>query len=377
MTLAAPGGRDVRAWTHTGLAQQLHFGVGSLDLVPDILRSVGARNVMLVTTAGRLASGDGQRLVELLGRQLRSTFGEVTSHVPVPLVQRAAMQARRDGVDSVVSFGGGSCADLGKAVNYFAEQEQGVPGSSFFDRPVLPHVAIPTTYSGAELTPFFGMTDPTSRMKRGAGGPTCAPSAAVYDPALTLGTPPRVSAETGLNALAHCVEMAWSPSRTAESEAIALAGAGRIFEALPEVVADPSDLAARAWMFEGAVLGGRCLQNGSMGIHHGLSQLIGGRTGIPHGLANAVILPHAIRFNAPAVPDAVSRIGTAIGADDPAGAIEDLVQRLGLPTSLGDCGVSLADLEAVARLSQSNGSVQANPRPVGEEDAQSLLAAAF
>jgi len=159
--------------------------------------------------------------------------------VPTTTVQAAVMQARRDGVDGIVSFGGGSAADTGKAVCFFTEQEQGQPGASFADRPVLPHVSITTTYSGAELTPFFGMTDPATRQKNGAGGPTIAPMAAFYDPMLTLSTPGRVSAETGMNALAHCVEVIWSPHRTPEAEAVALAGAARIVDALPRVVDDP------------------------------------------------------------------------------------------------------------------------------------------
>ena len=365
-------------WTHTALAQQIVFGAGSATRVPEILRALGARRALLVTTAGRHDSDDGQALVRTLGRTLVSTFADVASHVPTPLVQRAVGQARRDGVDVVVSFGGGSCADLGKAVCFFTEHEAGTPGASWADRPALPHVSIPTTYSGAELTPGFGMTDPATKQKTGAGGPTIAPIAAIYDPELTRSTPPRVSAETGMNALAHCVEAAYSPRRTPEAEAIALAGARRIVAALPLVVDDPDDLAVRASMLEGAVLAGRCLLNAAMGVHHGLAQLVGGRTGIPHGLANAVILPHALRFNANAVPDDVARLGDAIGApDDPAGAIAALVAKLGLPTQLGDCGVTLEDLDAVARLSQGNRSVQANPRPVTEDDARAILAAAY
>ena len=165
------------------------------------------------------------------------------------------------------------------------------------DRPALPRVAVPTTYSGAELTPFFGLTDPHTRQKQGAGGPTSAPIAAIYDVDLTMSTPPSVSAETGMNALAHCVEIVWSTGGRAEAEAVALAGATRIVNALHGWSSDPDDVDARSRMFEGAALGGRCLQNGTMGIHHGLAQLVGGRTGIPHGLANAIILPHAIRYN--------------------------------------------------------------------------------
>jgi maleylacetate reductase len=367
-----------RSWTHTGYTQQIVFGTGAVRRIPDVLKAVGVRRPMLVTTEGRLASDDGRQIVRVLGRSLASTFDGVQSHVPAPQVERAVRQALGEGVDAIVSFGGGSCADLGKAVCFFVEQQAGTPGASFVDRPALPHISVPTTYSGAELTPYFGMTDPSTHTKTGAGGPTIAPIAAVYDPQVTRSTPPRVSAETGMNALAHCVELVYSPHRTPEAEAIALAGARRIFQALPLVVDDPDDVDVRASMLEGALLAGRCLQNGSMGVHHGLAQLVGGRTGIAHGLANAVILPHALRFNADVVPDEVRRLGEAIGApDDPAGAIADLVVRIGLPTQLGDCGVTLDDLDAVARSSQGNVSVRANPRPVSEDDARAILAAAY
>ena len=365
------------AWTHTALAQQLVFGAGSVARLPELVKLLGARKALLVTTAGRLGSPDGERIVGLLGRSLASTFAEVQSHVPVPLVQQAVLQARRDGIDVVVSFGGGSCADLAKAVCYFMEQEAGMSGSSHVDRPLVPHVSIPTTYSGAELTPFFGMTDPTTRQKQGAGGPTSAPVIAVYDPDLTMSTPARVSAETGMNALAHCVEAAWSPQRTPEAEAIALAGARSIAEALPAVVADPGDAEARARMLAGAALAGRCLLNAGMGVHHGLAQLVGGRTGIAHGLANAILLTHATRFNAEAVPGEVARIGAALGHDDAAVAIDDLRTRVGLPGRLSDAGVAEEDLEVVARLSQSNHNVARNPRPVSEDDALAILRAAW
>lgn len=368
----------MRPWTHTGFAQQLVFGPGAVTRVGELLKALGARRVLFVTTEGRNESDDGARVRAALGSALASTFAEVTSHVPVPLVQRAVQQARRDAVDAVVSFGGGSCADLGKAVCFFIEQEAGTPGASFADRAALPHVAIPTTYSGAELTPFFGMTDPASRQKTGGGGPTIAPIGAIYDAELTLSTPPRVSAETGMNALAHCVEVVYSPTRTPEAEAIGLAGAKRIVNALPLVVDDPGDVDVRASMLEGAALAGRSLQNGTMGVHHGLAQLVGGRTGIAHGLANAVILPHAIRYNAVAAYDELERLGEAIGApEDPAGAVAALIERLGLPSGLGECGVTLEDLDAVARLSQSNHNVRSNIRAVSEDDARAILAAAY
>jgi maleylacetate reductase len=365
-------------WTHTGYAQRIHFGVGTAERVPAFVKEVGARRVLLVTTAGRLGSPEGQELARRLGSSLASTFDGVRSHLPTGVVQAALLQARRDGVDGIVSFGGGSVMDLGKALVYFTEQEAGAPGTSYLDRPTLPHVAVPTTYSGAELTMFFGMTDEHTKTKGGGGGPTSAPVSVVYDPVLTVDTPPRVTAETSLNALAHCVEAAYAIQRTPEAEAIALAGAARIYAALPAVMADPSDLAARTDLLAGAALAGRALHNASMGVHHGLSQQLGGRTGIPHGLANALILPHAMRFNADVVPEAMAAIGDAIGDEkDAPSAVERLRGQVGLPSRLRDVGVTEEDLDAVARLSQSNPVVQRNPRPVSEADARAILAAAW
>jgi alcohol dehydrogenase class IV len=293
-------------------------------------------------------------------------------------VQEALREAHAEGIDGVVSFGGGSCADLGKAVCFFLEQESGAPGSSYADSSTIKHVAIPTTYSGAELTGHFGMTDEAARTKTGAGGPTITPVAAVYDPDITRSTPPRVSAETGMNCLAHGIEAAWSPYRSPEAEAIAIACIERVADALPRVVESPDDLGARSDMLIGAVLGGRCLHNARMGVHHGLSQLLGGRTGMPHGLANALILPHAIRYNAEEVPEELRRIGRALGdEDDPAGAVERLRDGIGLPAQISDLGVEEDDLGAIARLSQQNPSVRSNPRPVSEADALRILEAAW
>src|SRR6202011_333301 len=226
----------------------------------EVVKEAGGRRALLVTTAGRRQSESGERLITALGKSLGSVFDGVRSHVPTAAVQAAVSQAQAEDVDAVVSFGGGSCADLGKAVCFFIEQQAGVPGASYVARPALAHVAIPTTSSGAELTPFFGMTDEAAHRKSGAGGPTIAPLAAIYDPVVTLDTPAQISAETGMNALAHGVESAWSPHRTPEAEAIALDCVRRVSAALPDVVDQPGDVRARTAMLEGAVLGGRCLQ---------------------------------------------------------------------------------------------------------------------
>lgn len=373
------------SWTHTGHAQRIHFGAGVLDRVGGACRELRIGRVLLVTTEGRRSSEPGRQLVRVLEAAVESVtvFAGVHSHVPVAVVDEAAAAARAAGVDGIVSFGGGSCADVGKAVCHAAElaaagtRGAGAAGPTYADWPALPHVSVPTTYSGAELTPFYGTTGAGGR-KRGSSGPTLAPRAAVYDPVVTLGMPARVSAETGMNALAHGVECAYSPTRSPEAEVVALACIERVAAALPVVVDVSGDLEARTAMLVGAVLGGRCLQNAGMGVHHGLSQLLGGRTGLPHGLVNALILPHAMAFNAAAAGDVARRIGAALGDPaDPAAALDRLRERVGLPATLGECGVTAADVDAVALLSPENGNVAANVRPVSVEDARSILTAAL
>jgi maleylacetate reductase len=368
------------SWVHVASAQKLVLGAGVLADVPELVKEAGGRRVLLVTTKRRLETDAGGYLARRLGRLVVATFDDVTSHVPLPLVQRAVRVARDAEVDAIVSFGGGSCNDLGKAISFFTEQATGHPATSHLDRPMLPHVAVPTTWSGAELTPFFGMTDPATGRKSGSGSPTCAPVAAVYDPASVAGLDPFLSAGSGMNCLAHGIECAWSTRRSAEAEAIALACIARTVAALPAVVDDPFDDAALLRMLEAACLGGRALQNAAMGVHHGLAQLVGGRTGIPHGTANALLLSHAVAFNAadPLLAGPLHRIATALGdPDDPVGAVDRLRARIGLPERLSEVGVTEADIEAVAAAAPGNGNVQNNPRTVTEDDARSILQAAF
>ncbi len=367
------------SWTHLSYAQRLRFGCGAIADAGREAGELGAQRMLLITTQRGRDSAAGRRLRECLGATLVSVFDGARPHVPDSVVRGALRQLRDERIDGIASLGGGSCSDLGKAVCYYAEQERGGLGKTCFDRPAIPHVTVPTTYSGAELTPFFGVTDEAARRKSGAGAPTIAPAAVIYDPEATLDLPPRASAETGMNALAHCVEVAWSPTRTVEAEAIALAGAAQIHRWLPQVVERPHDLEARTAMLGAALLAGRCLQNASMGVHHGLAQMIGGRTGIAHGLANAVILAHATRFNADAVPEAIARLAAAFGREDgdAARAIDELRERVGLPARLSQCGVSAEDIEAVAKLSPSNATIAKNPKRVSVDEARSILMAAL
>ena len=365
------------AWEHSSPAQRIVFGAGAVSGVRELLRTLGARRAMLVTTSGRLASEQWPALERAMGGVLGTTFEEVEPHAPAPAVQAAAMQARRDGADAVVSFGGGSCTDVAKAVCFFAEQEAGTPAVSWLDRPVLPHVAVPTTWSGAAFTTTFAVVDPGTRQPSAGGGSTTAPVAVVCDPDLTTSLPAGEAVGSALGALAHCAEALWSPSRTPEAEALARHGAALVWEGLGALVDDPADGDAHTTLGSGAVLAGRALQAGTAALHHGLVQLVGARSGVAHGLTHAVLLPHTLRLVAGTEPGAVAALRTAMGTtDDPAGGIAALAERAGLPDTLGTLGIDDDDVEAVVRLSQGHAEVQAGPMPVSEDEVRGLLDAA-
>jgi alcohol dehydrogenase class IV len=309
---------------------------------------------MVVSSERALATAQGQLVRRLLGRSLAAVFPESRVHVPTAALQSLLREARAEQLDGVVSLGGGSCIDLAKAMAHFLETEQGSPGVSFTDRPLLSHIALPTTYVGAAYTPRFGITDERTGVTTTGGTSTGTPLAVIVDPAAA---PPH---DTLYSAIAHGVEVACAMDRSAEAEALALAGLRTIADA----DGDPELSGA------GAVLCGRSMANASVGAVHGLAQLLGGRCGIPHGLAVAALLPAVLRTNADVIPAEVAEVGRALG--DHEAPLERLTALL--PTvRLHELGCTPDDLDAVSRLSQGNRSVQRNPRPLGEADIRAML----
>ena len=359
-------------WTHTAYPQQIHFGAGAAGRAAQVLKDTGTRSWMVVTTAGRVASDDGRRLIDLLGRAVTSTFADVTAPLHTDTVEAALRQARRDAVEGIVSFGGSTCADLAKAVCFFAEHEAGTPGVSHADRPVIAHVAVPTTYSPCFLVPAFAMTDPQTRRTRAAGGPTLAPGAAICDPDVVVSAPDTAAA-TGMVALATAVGVVTQPGAPPEARAVALAAVQRAAAVLPYLADEPGEPAARGDLLTATVLAGRARQNTEAGLHHVLATLLAGRGGVPYAPVAAALLPHVLRFNADVSPG-WDVLGPALGdPDDPAGAVERLLERTGLPRTLQACGVDPLELDAVAALAAADPAIRTNPRPAGEADARAIL----
>lgn len=280
------------------------------------------------------------------------------SEVPSDRVPEAVEVARS--ADGVLSIGGGSAIDLGKAISAGAG---------------LPLVSVPTTYSGAEWTSYFGVRDPGRRMRGGGGG--AHPSAIVYEPELTLDLPPQTSVGTAMNALAHCAEALYVQGHNPAADEEALAGARLISDWLPRVVAEPKDREARTELLRGACHAGAGLAGSMLALAHAMAQAVGGRYGLPHGTLNGVCLPPALRFNAALAPDAVRRFGEAVGApDDPAGRVEALASLAG-PTRLGELSVPEGDLPAIAADAAQRGGNRANPRPATPQEIERLLREVF
>lgn len=362
-----------RAWVQANVGQDIRFGVGAIDQVPQLVRELGVRRALLITSAGRHDSEACQRVERGLGRTLASTFAGVVTHLPADVVRTAFDQAQADGVDGIVTFGGGSAIDCGKAVSFFVEQQAGTPGRTVLDRPATVHLAVPTTYSPGVLGGWFTMTDPHTHTKGSAGTPTIAPSGVVYDPAV-VDLDPLTAAGTGMAALAAATEGIHGDDRSPETEALALAACQRIMGVLPLVVDTPDDVVVRSDLLEGAVLAARVLQHTGHGPIDALAQLLGGRTGAPHGPVVAVLLPAVLRWQATGDPVAFARLAEALGGDEAAVAAAELDERIGLPGRLRAFGIAGDDLDAVARLSQAHPGLRRAVPPLDEEHVRELLA---
>ena len=279
------------------------------------------------------------------------------SEVPSDRIDEIAAQA--EGSDGLLAVGGGSAIDLAKAVSATTR---------------LPLVSVPTTYSGAEWTPFFGVRDPQRHMIGGGGGAHLA--GIVYEPTLTLDLPPAESGGTAMTALAHCAEALYVAGRNPTGDEHALEGARLIGEALPAVLADGHDLEARTTLLRGAMHGGIALGVAGLGLGHAMAQAVGGRYGIAHGAANALCLPPALRFNQPVAAAEIARYGEALGAGDAIARTEELARLSGYER-LRDLGVPEEELDEVAEATAVRPGALANPRPASPAEIAELFRTIF
>jgi maleylacetate reductase len=351
---------EVPTFAYRAHPGRIVFGVGSVASLPDEAADLDGERVLLV--AGPALDAVSNAVADGLGGRVVGRIGEVRQHVPAELASTATSTARDLGADLLVAIGGGSTIGLAKAVAL----ETGVP--------VL---AVPTTYSGSEMTPVYGIKD---REKRTGSDARVLPRTVVYDPALTLDLPARVTAASGFNALAHCVEALYAPGANPVTSLLAEEGLRTLFAVLPSCVTAPHALPARADALYGAHLAGAALAVAGIALHHRLCHILGGDYGLVHADVHAVLLPHVVAFNAPAAPEAMARVSGAVGAgDDPAAAapaLHALAVRIGAPTSLAHIGMPAGGLDAAAERAARE-AMAGNPRTASGRDLRRLLGDAF
>lgn len=337
---------------------------------------LGAQRVLLVCS-GSVRRSDLHAVLQrqLLGLQVLLA-PDVPAHSSLELVERLAVQAKQQHVQCIVAAGGGSSSDTAKAVALLmAEGGRLADHASRFTppsdlhipllrQPKIPIVSIPCTASGAEVTPSLGIRDADGR-KLLFTDPQLASRVVLLDPQANLQVPVSVLLSTGMNGIAHCVEGLYSKERSPLAEILALDALERFAQALPGVQARPQEMDARAQLLYAAHLSGLVLVNARTALHHAVCHAIGAVTGAAHGEANAVMLPHALRFNQPAVHEALQRAARVVpGGQDVIAWIEALAATLGVPHRLRDIGVERESLRAIAQKTMGERGLYFNPRQV-------------
>ena len=345
----------MRRFVYAGLPSRVVFGPGSVAQLAAEVGRLGAKRVLAISTPGRA------RMTEAVSSSLKQlvagVFDKAVMHTPVELADEARRLAASLGADCCVVIGGGSTIGFGKAIALTSG---------------LPVIAVPTTYSGSEMTTIWGVSE--GGLKKTGRDPKVLPKTVIYDPELTLDLPPAVSAASGMNAIAHCVEALYAHDGNPIVSLMAEEGIRALASALPRIVLNPKDLAARSDALYGSWLAGATISTTSVALHHKLCHVLGGM-GLPHAETHSVVLPHAMQYNRDAAPEAMDRIAKAIGAVDAPRGIYELEKSLGLPLRLADIGMKQADLERAARIAAE--APYPNPRKVEYGPVLELLRNAY
>lgn len=338
------------------LPSRVVFGVGTRAKALAEVDRLGHRSALVLSTPEQ--AGLAEEISRNLGAASVGIFSNATMHTPVAISEAAVARARALNADVVVGVGGGSTVGLAKAIAL---------------RTGLDQIVLPTTYAGSEMTPIVGET--VDNLKTTRRSPDILPEVVIYDVELTLSLPPRLSATSGLNAIAHAVEALyaqdWNPIHALMAEeAVDVLG-----RALPQILRDPTDIAARSDALYGAWLCGSCLGAVGMALHHKLCHTLGGTFNLPHSETHSVVLPYALAYNAAAAPRAAAAVARALGTQDAIVGLYDLGRRLGAPASLRELGMPESGIERAADLAVSN--PYWNPRPIERGAIRQLLARAW
>jgi len=359
----------------------VRFGAGQVETLAAWLAAAGARRPFVVADKVNAAR------LDLLGLKDATLFGEVKPEPDLPNLEVAVAAAKAADCDAVIGFGGGSAMDLAKLVAVLATSELRLPDISGPNRAPKRQVAlaqVPTTAgTGSEVGTRALITDPETMNKVATESVQMLADIAIIDPALTVSVPPMVTAATGVDAMAHCVEAYTSKRAHPIIDDYALRGIELVGRFLGRAVADGGDIEARAGLALAAFYGGICLGPVNTTAGHAIAYPLGTRHRLAHGIANALIFPHVLAVNAPAVPEKTALVGRALGfgaegRQQVLGGAQDFCERLGLDMALGAHGVPRDDLPASAREAHGiRRLLDWNPVDLSEADILEIYEAAY
>ena len=340
--------------TYTPNPARIILGAGAIGELAREADGLGIGNALVVSSPGRRAAAE--RAIEVLGDAGAGISDPGGVNIPEASYDRAMAGIENTGADGIVSIGGGSPIGLGKALAIQAG---------------LPHISLPTTYSGSELMGDWRIEGP-GRTRRG-NDDAARPAVVIYDPELTLDLPAEISGPSGMNAAAHAVESIYHPATNPVAQAMGEEGLRALAHALPVVIREPADIDARTLAFRGTWLCGG-FRAGSC-LEHRTAQSLRRLYGLTHAQSHAVILPFVVAFNEPAAPDAMVRIARALGSETAASGLFALNDALGIPASLAAIGMDESALDAAA-----DGIAEVeipNPRPATRDDIRAVLDDAY
>lgn len=335
---------------------RVRFGAGLRHKLRGEVERLGAQRTLILTTPRQ--SGLAEELARTLGDLYAGTCTKAKLHTPVAVTEDGLKDLNQMDADCLVSLGGGSVIGLGKALSY---------------RTGLPHITLPTTYSGSEATPILGQTE--NGIKTTLSDDRIRPQVLLYDTELFVSLPTAIAVTSGLNAMAHAVEALYAANRTDSSTALAIRGIEAFADGLPKLVRDPQDLEARSMTLQGAWACGTVLGQVGMALHHKLCHTLGGTLNLPHADTHAIILPHAAAYNERAARAELEPVAGILGATSAGAALYGFAKGIGAPLALRDLGLQKPELDRIIELATKN--PYPNPRPVTAEGLAELLNAAW
>jgi len=359
------------------------FGINSVKDVGAEVDHLKCSRAFIVTDKGVEAAGLVEKVQKALGNRFVGMYDECPQDSGYHIANQAAEMAREAGADCLVSVGGGSVIDTAKGMAILLKEGgrlEDYSGFQLLTRPQTPHIAIPTTAgTGSEVTYAFVLKDWEKNQKLLYGDDYIIPNTAILDPVMTQSLPPMLTATTGMDALTHAIEAIHALQAEPISDTMAFGAIRLIMEYLPRCVENGDDLVARGQQQIAATMAGVAFSNAQVGLVHAMAHSIGALCGVPHGMANSILLPYVMKYNMDECPDRYALVAEAMGvkekgmsdeeaAEAAINAVWELTKRMGVPQKLREVGVTEDVLPQAADMSLSDGSLVYNPKMIFEAE---------